>query len=162
MTHQNNKSDGDNYNILRETELRLLGYANELGEAFKHVIPRTGYFGSYAIACTYCAADAVNIGLATSEKYSNHDEHNERVRDDVIDTVLWQGFASVAIPGLVINRIVSASRLVLANPGLAAPQFLRLWGPTSLGIAAIPFIVKPIDSFVDFALDNTYREWVKK
>lgn len=75
------------------------------------------------------------------------------------DVFLWQMFASVAIPGLVINRITWGTGKLLKNAkvkGLA-----RKWLPTCIGLASIPFIIKPIDHAVDVAMDNTYRKYVK-
>ena len=44
--------------LYRDTPVRFLGYANELGESFKPLIPRVAYFGTYGVACAYVAADA--------------------------------------------------------------------------------------------------------
>lgn len=68
-------------------------------------------------------------------------------------------FASVIIPGLVINRITWAAGKLIQNSkvkGLA-----RKWAPTCIGLSAIPFIIKPIDSAVDCAMDESYRKYVK-
>jgi hypothetical protein len=34
---------------------------------------------------------------------------------------------------------------------------LKAFAPTLIGLAAIPFIINPIDSSVDVLLDNTFR-----
>ena len=44
--------------LYRDTPVRFLGYANELGESFKPLIPRVAYLGTYGVACAYVAADA--------------------------------------------------------------------------------------------------------
>lgn len=36
-------------------------------------------------------------------------------------------------------------------------DFFREYIPTVVGLAAIPFIVKPIDNAVDYAMDHTVR-----
>jgi fission process protein 1 len=36
---------------------------------------------------------------------------------------------------------------------------LKTWAPTFSGLGSIPFIVHPIDDFVDFVMDNTTRKW---
>ena len=122
--------------IYRDTPLRLLGYANEVGEAFKPVAPRPFYFGSYAVACAYVGADA---------------KHKYDVDGDAkhgLDALIWQFFASVAVPGLVVNRVVAVAGKVTKHP----------FGPTLLGLSSIPFIIKPIDYFVDVAMDATVRQ----
>ena len=47
--------------VYRDTPVRFLGYANELGESFKPLIPRVAYFGPYGVACAYVAADASDV-----------------------------------------------------------------------------------------------------
>lgn len=62
------------------------------------------------------------------------------------------------IPGATINTIVKASRLAASRATL--PATAVTWGPTGVGLASIPFIIKPIDNFVDYLLDNTTRHWI--
>jgi fission process protein 1 len=38
------------------------------------------------------------------------------------------------------------------------PSKTRKWITTGIGLACIPFIVKPIDTFVDFVMDETFRK----
>ena len=51
-----NSQYSDGIDIWRETPLRLLGYANEVGESFRYVFP-IGVRPSYAIAFAYVLAD---------------------------------------------------------------------------------------------------------
>lgn len=67
-------------------------------------------------------------------------------------------FASVAIPGLIINRITWGSGKLIK---LAKIKGLpRKWGATCVGLASIPFIISPIDKTVDYAMDKTFRKWL--
>lgn len=68
-----------------------------------------------------------------------------------VDTLTWQMLASVIIPGFTINRICAVSNFLLKNPSK--------WAVTVIGLFAIPFIVKPIDDFVDKVLDETMRKY---
>jgi mitochondrial fission process protein 1 len=77
----------------------------------------------------------------------------------VIDTVLWQGLASVAIPGFTINRLCWISNGILRRTLTSLPTPARKWTVTVIGLSAIPFIIHPIDHFVDFLLDRTLRKW---
>jgi mitochondrial fission process protein 1 len=76
------------------------------------------------------------------------------------DTLLWQMFASVIIPGLTINRICWAT-----GQGLKVMKFprspARLWAPTIIGLASIPLIIHPIDNFVHMLMDKSYRKYVR-
>lgn len=74
------------------------------------------------------------------------------------DVFLWQMFASVMIPGLVINRITWFAGLACKKSKL--PGVAKKWLPTCIGLAAIPFIIHPIDTAVDHAMDRTYRKYV--
>lgn len=62
----------------------------------------------------------------------------------VVDTFVWQSLASVAIPGITINRLCAAS-LALLGSLTRWPLPLRRWATTALGLATIPLIVTPID-----------------
>jgi fission process protein 1 len=75
------------------------------------------------------------------------------------DTLLWQGLASVAIPGGVINLIVRSSRMALSRT-VGLPAYAIKWFPTALGLCSIPVIIQPIDHAVDFLLDNSTRTWL--
>jgi fission process protein 1 len=75
------------------------------------------------------------------------------------DALVWQTLASVLIPGKVIN-IVTNTAARLTNSTLALqrlPPKVTKWLPTAIGLVTIPFIVHPIDTFVDLLLDNTLR-----
>jgi len=75
---------------------------------------------------------------------------------------LSPAFASVLIPGGTINIIVRASRFAMTRSAFSTiPAGLKTWAPTFSGLGSIPFIVHPIDGFVDFVMDNTTRQWFK-
>eukprot|EP00049_Salpingoeca_infusionum_P004605 m.81594 g.81594 ORF g.81594 m.81594 type:complete len:281 (+) comp12646_c0_seq1:261-1103(+) len=144
----------------RDTWVRFLGYTNELGEAFKHVLPRPMYFLTYGVASVYAASDAAHKGsihynMASSSKVPYSPP--AAALGAVVDTAFWQGLASVAIPGFAINRVVALTRFIVAATGVAAAVPTLAWLPTAVGIATIPLIIKPIDSFVDAVLDHTLR-----
>eukprot|EP00056_Hartaetosiga_gracilis_P008152 m.116674 g.116674 ORF g.116674 m.116674 type:complete len:198 (-) comp12861_c0_seq4:1134-1727(-) len=143
--------------VFRDTPVRYFGYANELGEAFKALVPRAAYFASYGVAAVYVLGDASHKGTKEFEKSSGVHGSNPTLEAGkaVVDTTIWQGLASVAIPGFIINKVVSTvstvSRRNLSNP--IARRFL----PTTMGLACIPFIVGPVDTAVDHFMDNLFR-----
>lgn len=103
----------------------LLGYANEVGEAFKMFLSKKLYLGTYAVASAYCLADAGLHGHeAVAHRYPARPPwpgHPSWVGTTAFaDAALWQGMASVVIPGFTINRLVAAATKLLANP--AAPS----------------------------------------
>jgi fission process protein 1 len=168
MNHPNNNIINDGagpYNIFRDSALRYCGYANEVGESFRLQYPKF-VIPSYFIAFGYCLADSA---LATYSVMSEDDDtiaaketkrpKNVRAAIAGFDTLLWQGLASVAIPGGVINLIVRSSRMALTRT-VGLPAFAIKWFPTALGLCSIPVIIHPIDDAVDFLLDNSTRKWL--
>ena len=127
---------------LRTGLVRYLGYANEVGEAFRPLVPRAAVNASYGVASAYVLADAawrsttLPAGTARTPLI------------EVTDTLVWQGLASVIIPGFAINRVVwAAARLTAAGSRV----------PTAAGLACIPLIVHPIDQGVGWVLDQALR-----
>ena len=161
----------EEYNVFRDSLVRYLGYANEVGESFRYQFPRF-VAPSYVVSFGYCLADAATSGkkaydYARSEHNTNNAATNNSVVDNAAiidslvsttDTLLWQSLASVAIPGFAINRIVKASRFALAKSPVVVPIAVATWLPTVVGLGSIPWIIHPIDEFVDAAMDNTFRK----
>ena len=85
--------------------------------------------------------------MNTSPHHSHTHIHKSQPSAAVLDTLIWQGLASVIIPGLTINRICAISRYLLARHhvvSLSSPA-LRKWTVTAIGLGCIPFIIGPID-----------------
>lgn len=74
------------------------------------------------------------------------------------DTLLWQGFASVIVPGLTINRICALVQFIQRKSLVKGPMGSP-WIPTIIGLASIPMIIKPIDDGVEDVMDMTFRKW---
>ena len=162
MVHKTPKQKVDLY---RDTPVRYLGYANEVGESFRYILP--GFVKwSYAISFGYCAADSFD---KSSKLYLSYDKpecpirftpQNKRVWATATDVLVWQSFASVLIPGLVINRVVAMTKFLKAS--FKFTPVIHKWLPTAVGLLSIPFIVKPIDHGVDYAMNNTLRSHVEQ
>jgi fission process protein 1 len=151
-----NNKQLEEYNIFRDSPLRYAGYCNEVGEAFRYQFPKL-VRPSYVVSFGYVLADAVTTGNRTYQRlrytsdYANHDTVHATV-----DVLLWQSLASVFIPGATIHVLVKATKFLLNQHVRLAP--LAVWGPTVVGLGAIPFIVEPIDHGVDRAMDNSIRK----
>ena len=52
------------YDPLRHSFIRYLGYANEVGESFKSMIPKWAYLSSYVVSGLYVTADSIDKGSA--------------------------------------------------------------------------------------------------
>ena len=114
----------------------ILGYANEVGEAFRSFVHVNVVRASYGVASCYVMADAAHKGQLASTKVSicddlsdevlcyrckliffftytvdyfmlcliqfqNHPSQKRFILQGVVDTLLWQGLASVIIPGML-------------------------------------------------------------
>ena len=90
--------------IYRDSLLRFLGYANEVGEAFRPLVPVQVVYVSYVLAISYILADTVDKG----RKGAAAGGEGAAVRGTLgaLDTFFWQMLASVVFPSFCINRIV--------------------------------------------------------
>ncbi|XP_024057263.2 mitochondrial fission process protein 1 isoform X1 [Terrapene carolina triunguis] len=156
--------------LYRDTWVRYLGYANEVGESFRAIVPISLVWASYGVATTYVTADAIDKGkkaavcpcspcsLCCTHQAHEHDVgKTTQVAVAVVDTFVWQALASVAIPGFTINRICAASLYFLGTM-THWPLPIRKWMTTAIGLSAIPVIIKPIDRSVDFLMDSSLRK----
>lgn len=143
--------------IYRDTWVRLLGYANEVGESFRALVPVSLVWGSYAVATAYVTADAVDKGKKAAVAHGDNPGKTTQVAVAVVDTFVWQALASVIIPGFTINRVCAASLFLLGRT-TKWPLPVRKWTTTAIGLSTIPFIITPIDRSVDFLLDSSLRK----
>ena len=163
-------NEGEEKDLYRDTVVRYAGYANEVGESFKNIVSRTSYKMSYAVAICYVLADAADKGMKADEAIAAEAPNGQVAGTDsaksskvemakaAFDTLVWQGLASVIIPGFTINRIVWAAKKLTDN--VEVPLGAKKWAPTLIGLSFIPFIVHPIDSGVTTLMDMTLRKFM--
>jgi len=130
----------------RETSLRYMGYANELGEAFTSYLPEWGLPASYCVAASYVMFDTIDKGQKAFDAAEEEDKIVDTLRIST-ETLTWQMLASVFWPGSIIRVIVNMAAHMAGNDH----QFL----PTLVGLAAIPLIIKPIDTTVDKLMETS-------
>jgi len=150
-------SEEKEVDIYRDTPVRLLGYANEVGEAFRALVHVRWVKASYGVASAYVLADTVDKGQKMSKM---PDSDSGKVALAAFDTLVWQALASVIVPGFTINRLCAASLVGLARALPSVAENTRKWATTGIGLGVIPFIVHPIDSFIHFAMDNSTRKYI--
>ncbi|KAF6198407.1 hypothetical protein GE061_008155 [Apolygus lucorum] len=143
--------------VFRNTPVRYLGYANEVGEAFRSVIDKKLVWASYGVASLYVLADTVSKA-ASVWKSEDENTRNKAAIKIGADVLLWQSFASVIIPGFTINRICAGTKYLLKRSPLS-----KLTSPitVAVGLASIPLIIHPIDRSVDHAMDLAIRPHLK-
>lgn len=135
-----------NVDPYRETSLRYMGYANELGEAFTSYLPDWGLPASYCVAASYVMFDTIDKGQKAYDAAEEEDKIIDTLRIST-ETLTWQMLASVFWPGSIIRVIVNMAAQVSGDEH----HFL----PTLIGLAAIPVIVKPIDTTVDKLMETS-------
>ena len=92
--------------------MRLLGYANECGESFRFIYPKM-VIPSYMVAFGYTFSDCGDKGFKAYKQEGN--KFTQKVFIMSFDALLWQTFASVFIPGFVINRLVHGSEYLVGK-----------------------------------------------
>lgn len=144
--------------LYRDTPVRYLGYSNELGEAFRPLISKSLVNFSYVIATGYVLADTYS---KASTMYNTPVALGGGTKKAAIragDVLIWQMLASVVIPGFTINRICWATGRMIRMVKVA--KAVQKATPTAVGLASIPLIIHPIDKFMDYVMDNTYRKYI--
>ncbi|CAN7985580.1 unnamed protein product [Ixodes hexagonus] len=146
--------------IYRDTPVRLLGYANEVGEAFRPLVHVNVVRLSYAVASAYVLADTADkVVKADKAKCTDDAMHRRKLLTTAADTLVWQALASVIVPGFTINRVCALSLHLLKHySGLTLTTCK--WTTTGIGLSCIPFIVSPIDHGIHMLMDRTVRRWV--
>jgi len=140
--------------IFRDTPVRYLGYANEVGESFHFIIPKL-LKPSYVLSFGYVFADT--ISKSRSQYLQDKRRITKMMMYKGLDCLLWQSFASVIIPGFIINRIVKASTLLLNIRSFRRFPMMKKNLPCLIGLTSIYFIVPPIDNFCHYVMDQTLR-----
>ncbi|XP_075745123.1 mitochondrial fission process protein 1 [Rhipicephalus microplus] len=154
------KSAAPGTDIFRDTPVRLLGYANEVGEAFRSLVHVNVVRLSYAVASAYVVVDTADKVLkADKVKCPDAKAHRNKLFNTAVDTLVWQALASVIIPGFTINRVCALSLFLLKRYS-SMPLNACKWTTTGVGLGCIPFIVSPIDHGVHVLMDKTLRQWL--
>jgi len=143
--------------IYRDTALRYMGYANEVGEAFRPLVPVTVVYITYVGAIGYILADTLDKGKKSNDKSTD-------ILAPILsstDTFCWQMLASVIYPSYCINRLVLLVVSLQADPG--CPEILQAsWIATVLGLLAIPLLIKPLDTLAHQTLNLSFRKVQKQ
>jgi len=102
----------EEFDIYRDSLLRYAGYLNEIGEAFRPLIPSIFVTLSYVLALTYVFADGVSKGIVSGNLTPDTPGEERNFFNSqlgctvagVVDTLSFQLMASIAFPGFIINR----------------------------------------------------------
>ncbi|XP_023938070.1 mitochondrial fission process protein 1 isoform X2 [Bicyclus anynana] len=133
----------------------VAGYSNEVGESFRPVVPVKVVRATYGVAFAYVLADTADKSWKMYKKGGGP----KKVLLETGDALIWQTLASVAIPGLVINRICHYTLRYLEKKAPKIPHTPRKMAAVAVGLVSIPAIVYPIDLGVTLLMNATYRKW---
>jgi len=151
--------DKKEVDIFRDTLLRYCGYANEVGEAFRALTPKAFVHGTYVVASVYVLADATDKAIKANKKtYADDSKRTAAVAVGFVDSLVWQAFASVIVPGFTINRVCAGSLYGMGKVIPKVPLNTRKWITTFIGLGMIPLIIHPIDNGVHYVMDHSIRK----
>ncbi|ADQ91164.1 hypothetical protein MpV1_241 [Micromonas sp. RCC1109 virus MpV1] len=136
----------------RETSIRYMGYANEVGEALEEYLPEWGLPASYCVAATYMIFDTLDKGQRAYDSSPKEDRFEETMIATT-ETLVWQILASIIWPGGVIKLSVNIIDFFIPFDN----DFL----PTLIGMLLIPVIIRPIDVFVDQLMEDTISKVIR-
>ncbi|KAF7731567.1 hypothetical protein EC973_009331 [Apophysomyces ossiformis] len=125
---------------------RYIAYSSDYGEAFRPLVSPALVKAAYGISWAY-------VGLDVSyEAYKaiHAGKDNAIVATIATKRAIFQSLASMILPMMTIHSVVKYSSQMFRN--VKRPT-VRLWGPTALGLAVVPFLPylfdHPVETFVD-------------
>ena len=134
---------------------RYLAFSSDVGEAFRPVVSSGMVRFSYGLTWGYVFGD---IAYSTYNAYKLHPQNTAFVKDRASRATTFQLLGSVALPFLIIHTTVSQSSKVFAKytPNL---KFARMWGPSAIGLALIPFLPTFVDHPIEKAVDYAFNHY---
>ena len=163
--------------IFRHTPVRYLGYANEIGEAFRyHIKLRTLVF-AYVLSTGYIVGDTLDKGIKSYKKITlknkennintlKNDNLNIQDNNDKIQTkndsplyhviksggfcLCWQILATELVPAFIVFQVVKITKKLI---GTNRSPFIIKWVPTLAGLCLIPTFPHTVDPLIDNLFD---------
>ncbi|OCB84599.1 hypothetical protein A7U60_g8586 [Sanghuangporus baumii] len=168
---------------------RYLAYSSDVGEAFRPVVPRWVVRTAYGVSWAHfrgerAQKDFLNVELTDDSNLSRDvsfetwkakrrgpnpleaatlTEH-QRLALAAVKRGTFQVVASMAFPALTIHTLVRYSGRAMSRIPRLSPR-TRAWGPTCIGLAAVPFLPyifdKPIEEATDAAAEWLEHRWLE-
>ncbi|ORX94044.1 hypothetical protein K493DRAFT_315674 [Basidiobolus meristosporus CBS 931.73] len=134
---------------------RYLAYTSDVGEAFRPLVNPVLVRSCYGISWLYIGFDVFYEGYKA--KLAGSD--NTSVGLTLVKRSVFQSIASMALPAFTIHSVVKYASGMAKN---IKNQKLRVWTPTALGLAVVPFLPYLFDHAVEKAVDFVFEEAEKK
>ncbi|KAK9765802.1 hypothetical protein K7432_005589 [Basidiobolus ranarum] len=134
---------------------RYLAYTSDVGEAFRPLVNPLIVRSCYGISWLYIGFDVFYEGYKA--KLAGND--NTAVGLTLVKRTVFQSIASMALPAFTIHSVVRYAGVMAKN---IKNQKVRVWTPTVLGLAVVPFLPYLFDHSVEKAVDFVFEEAEKK
>ena len=94
--HSEASTDKHDYDKFRDGPMRYLGYANELGESFRPLVPRWAANSTYLVAAAYVLADTNDKAERGKKEFASSSAavQTRAIRVKAADCLIWQTFVS--------------------------------------------------------------------
>lgn len=133
--------------FFRDPPGRWLGYCHVLGNALPTtLVSPMAKLWLFRTTVTYVAFDAV---------YKAIDNRRPNPVLKAADALIWQGLASILLPGLVIGGVARGSNMLMETLKVAKP--MNRFIPLGLVILTLPLFGDAMDQVVDIVMDHTTR-----
>ena len=143
----------DSHDFWRHTPCRYLGYANEVGEAFRYQISKKILISAYVISGGYVLGDTIDKTYKSYlKKKETSDPNYKRLIKSSSLSLIWQLLATEIIPGLFVYLVVKEAKKYKYLFIKSAK--IRFWMPTLIGLIWIPCFPYTIDPLVDKVFDS--------
>lgn len=141
------------YDLWRHSPIRYLGYANEVGEAFRYQISLKFLLGTYCISSFYIICDTIDkvIKLKHKQNKENKIDNVSLIKSSFL-TLTWQLISTEILPGFFVFIVVKCAKNFKFS--YIKQNNIRYWVPTIIGLCWIPFFPSFIDPSVDFLFDK--------
>ncbi len=141
----------------RDGMTRYLGFTNEVATALRKWINPAN-----SLTALYAAGDVFYKGIR-QYNYSNGQPQHIRViesLDRATEAGLFQGIATYYLPKEIVHWVGVKAEQILKMKGASAGQIKIL--PKVAALGSIPFIIKPIDTSMEYLLHKLYVPAVVK
>lgn len=161
--------------IFRHTPLRYLGYANEVGEAFRYNIKTRTLVLAYVVSAGYIAGDTIDKTYKSYKKLNiknDKEQYNKSnnilikntsiIKDKNTNSLMyhvvksgalsftWQVLATELIPALIVYQVVKLTKNVIKNNNTLYGKYI----PTIIGLSLIPMFPYTVDPMIDNIFDR--------
>lgn len=162
-----NEKNEDKKSIWHTYPLKICAYSNDVGEAVRPVI------GAFFAKLSWFPAIFYIIGAILSKAFCPNSPDKSK---EVSKEILFQGIASLLLPVILVKSVGKATHKILDALPTKSKEFIkngikkfdwlhklnenryRATCESAVGLLALAVAVKPIDYYIEKALDKVYSK----